>query len=80
MFYFHPVRSKEPPIFNFLTLDPAKNFYKMAATAGLSCGEIGINSKNKNTLVFWSSSRNNWMRKLDCVNASISIIHNKTFK
>ena len=34
MFYFHPIRSKEPLIFNFPTLDSAKYFYKMAATAG----------------------------------------------
>ena len=39
MFYFHPIRSKEPPIFNFPTLDSANDFYKMAATAGLSCGD-----------------------------------------
>ena len=39
---------KEPPIFNFLTLDSAKYFYKMVATAGPSCGEMGINSQNKN--------------------------------
>ena len=41
MFYFHPIRSKEPPIFNFPTLDSAKYFYKMATTAGPSCGEQG---------------------------------------
>ena len=48
MFYFHPIRSKEPPIFNFPTLDSAKYFYKMAATAGPSCSEISLNSQNKN--------------------------------
>ena len=41
MFYFHPIRSKEPPILNFSTLDLAEYFYKMAATAGSSCGEVG---------------------------------------
>ena len=38
----HPIRSKEPPIFNFPTLDSAKYFYKMAATAGPSCSEIAV--------------------------------------
>ena len=33
---------------NVPTLDSAKYFYKMAATAGPSCGEMGINSQNKN--------------------------------
>ena len=51
MFYFHPVKSKEPPISNFLTLDSAKYFYKMAATAGPSGGEMDINSQNKNCRV-----------------------------
>ena len=51
MFYFHPIRSKEPPIFNFLTLDSAKYFKKMAATAGPSFGEMGLNSQNKNHCV-----------------------------
>ena len=41
MFYFHPIRSKEPPTFNFTTLDSAKYFYKMATTTGPSCGEQG---------------------------------------
>ena len=45
MFYFHPIRSKEPPIFNFPTPDSAKYFYKMAATAGPGCGEMGLNSQ-----------------------------------
>ena len=48
MFYFHPIRSKEPPIFNFPTLDSAKYFYKMAATAGPSGSDMGLNSQNKN--------------------------------
>ena len=52
MFYFHPVRSKERPIFNFSTLGSVIYFYKMAATAGPSCGEMGINSQNKNCRVF----------------------------
>ena len=51
MFCFHPIRSKEPPIFNFPTLDSAKYFYKVAATAGLSCSEMGLNSQNKNCRV-----------------------------
>ena len=51
MFYFHPIRSKEPPIFNFPTLDSAKYFQKMAATTGPSCGEMGLNSQNKNCRV-----------------------------
>ena len=49
--YFHPIRSKEPPVFHFLTLDSIKYFYKMAATAGRTCGEMGINSQNKNCRV-----------------------------
>ena len=48
MFYFHPIRSKEPPIINFPTLDSAKYFYKMAGTAGPGYGEMGLNSQNKN--------------------------------
>ena len=51
MFYFHPIRSREPPIFNFRTLDSAKYFYKMAATAGPSYGEMDLNSQNKNCRV-----------------------------
>ena len=42
------LKSKELPIFNFPTLDSAKYFYKLAPTAGPSCGETGINSLNKN--------------------------------
>ena len=45
------LRSKEPPIFNFPTLDSAKYFYKMATAAGPSCGEMGLNSQNKNCRV-----------------------------
>ena len=51
MFYFYPIRSKEPLIFNFPTLDSAKYFYKMAATAEPSFCEIGLNSQNKNCRV-----------------------------
>ena len=51
MFYFHPIKSKESPIFNFPTLDSAKYFHKMAATAGPSCSEMGINSQNKKCCV-----------------------------
>ena len=47
----HPIRSKEPPIFNFPMLDSAKYFHKMAATAGPSCGDMGLNSQNKNCRV-----------------------------
>ena len=35
-------------MFNFPTLDSAKYFHKMAATAGPSSGEMGLNSQNKN--------------------------------
>ena len=42
MLYFHPIRSKELPILNFPTFDLAKYFYKMAATAESSCGEVGM--------------------------------------
>ena len=80
MFYFHPIRSKEPPIFNFPTLDSAKYFYKMAATAGPSCGEMGLNSQNKNCRVLWSTSRNNCMGKLDRVNVNILHYTQKNLK
>ena len=67
MFYFYPIRSKEPPFFNFPTLDFAKYFYKMAATAGPSCGEMGLNSQNKNCPVSHEIiGRENWI-----VNANI---------
>ena len=62
MFYFHPIRSKEPPFFNFPTLDSAKYFYKMAATAGPSCGEMKW-AKTRIVVFLWSTSRNNWMGK-----------------
>ena len=42
MFYLHLIRSKEPPNLNFPTLDLAKYFYKMAATAVSSCSEVGM--------------------------------------
>ena len=51
MFYCHRIRSKEPSIFNFPTLDSAEYFYKMAATAGPNCGEMGLNPQNKNCRV-----------------------------
>ena len=35
MFYFYPIRSKGPPIFNFPTLDSAKYFNNY--------GEMGLN-------------------------------------
>ena len=72
---FHPIRSKEPPIFNFATLSSAKYFYKMTSTAGPSCGEMGINSENKNCRVSLEYITNNWMGRLDCVNATFFIIH-----
>ena len=80
MFYFHPIRSKEPPIFNFPTLDSAKYFYKMASTAGPSCGEMGPDSQSKNCRVSLEYSRNNWMGKLDCVNANIFHLTQKNLK
>ena len=69
MFCFHPIRSKGPLIFNFPTLDSAKYFYKMAVTAGPSCVEMGL--KTRIVVFLWSSLRNNWMEKLDCLNANI---------
>ena len=51
MFYFHPIRSKEPPILNFPTLDLAKYFYKMAATAGSS--EVGMKFSKQELLKFF---------------------------
>ena len=33
--------------FKFPMLDPVKYFYKMAATPGPNCGEIGLNSQDK---------------------------------
>ena len=62
----HPIKSKEPPILNFPTLDLAKYFYKMAATAGSSCGEVGMKFSKQGLLKFSSSSQNvigckNWI-------------------
>ena len=42
MFYFHPLRSKERPVFYFRRLGPAKYFYKIPTTAGPSCSEVGM--------------------------------------
>ena len=53
MFYFHPIRSKEPPILNFPTLDLAKYFYEMVATAGSSCGEVGMKFSTQELLKFF---------------------------
>ena len=53
MFYFHPIRAKEPPIRNFSMLDLAKYFYKMAATAGSSCGEVGMKFSKQELLKFF---------------------------
>ena len=43
--------NKKLPIFNFPMLNSAKYFYKMAAPAGPSCSEMGLNSQNKNCRV-----------------------------
>ena len=67
MFQFHPVRSKEQPILDFPTLDLSKYFLKMAATAGSSCGEVGMKFSKQELLKF---SRNNWMQKLNRVNTN----------
>ena len=53
MFYFHPIRSKEPPILNFPMLDLAKYFCRMAATAGSSCGEVGMKFSKQELLKFF---------------------------
>ena len=53
MFYFHSIRSKEPPILNFFSLDLAKYFYKMAATAGSGCGEVGMKFSKQELLMFF---------------------------
>ena len=53
MFYFHPIRSKEPPILNFPTFDLAKYFYKMAATARSGCGEVGMKFSKQEFLKFF---------------------------
>ena len=55
----------------FPTLALAKYFYKMAATTGPSCGEMVMKFLKQELCVLWSSPRNNWMEKLDCVNAII---------
>ena len=39
----------------------------MATTAGASFGEMGKTLKTIIVVFLWSTSRNNWMRKLDCV-------------
>ena len=53
MYYFHPIRSKEPPILNVPTLNLAEYFYKMAATAGSSCGEAGMKFLKQELLKFF---------------------------
>ena len=53
MLYVHPIRSKEPLILNFATLDLAKYFYRMAATAGYSCGEVGMKFSKQELLKFF---------------------------
>ena len=57
----------------FLILPPSilQNILQMTATAGPSCGEMGINSQARIVVFLWSTSRNNWMGKLYCVNANI---------
>ena len=51
-YIFHPVRSKEPSILNFPTFDLAKYFYKIVATAGSSCGEVGMKFSKQELLKF----------------------------
>ena len=53
MFYFDPIKSKEPPILNFPTLDPAKYFYKMASTTGCLAGEVSIKFLKQELLKFF---------------------------
>ena len=67
MFYFHPIRSKEPPIFNFAMLDSTKFFYKLAATAGPSCGEMGLNSQNKNCRVHERQYFSSYTKKFEMI-------------
>ena len=47
------IRSKEPPILNFPTLDLAEYFYKMAATAGSSSSEVGMKFSKQELLKFF---------------------------
>ena len=42
MFYFHLIRTKDPPIFYFPPLGPANYFHKIPTTAGPSCSEVGM--------------------------------------
>ena len=51
--HFHPIRSKEPPMLNFSRLDLTKYFHKMAATAGSSCGEVGMKFLKQELLKFF---------------------------
>ena len=44
---------QELPIPNFPTLDLAKYLYKMAATAGSSCGEVGTKFSKQELLKFF---------------------------
>ena len=43
----------------------------MAATTGPSCGEMVMKFLKQDYVFLWSSPLNNWMGKLDCVNAII---------
>ena len=72
MFYFHLVRSKQPQIFDFPTLGPAKYLYKMGATAGPICREVGIRFSTQELSCFIGVHYNivGW-EKVDCANASI---------
>ena len=80
MFYFHPIRTKQPPIVNLFTVDIAKYVYKMATTAGPSCGEVGMKISKQELSNFQSSSRNNWMQKLNRVNTTTFHHTHKCFK
>ena len=73
---FHPIRSKEPSLFYYHTLGPAKYFlYKTATSAGPSWGKVGMKFLKQELSCFvgrpWNSSRINWTGKLDCVDANI---------
>ena len=53
LFYFHPIRLGEPSILNFPTLELAKYIYKMAATAGSSCSEVGMEFSKQELVKFF---------------------------
>ena len=57
MFFFHPIRSKEPSILIFPMLGPAYHFYKMATTARPSCDELGFKILQTRNVVLLCSYR-----------------------